>query len=179
MVISTMSTPADRQGEASVLITHPNRDKPVVQATRATVVALLLATAVLILVITIGGFKALEGVGPIVGQFVFVFIYLLLAFYAARWNRGVLPVASALAVLLGTFALVAAPGWFEREGSTFTQPMLDSGLLGVLTLLVIPLQVLVVAFAMRGVSQGWNVELEVRNPHARPGDYGNATPSPA
>ncbi len=179
MVISTMSTPSARQGETSVLITHPNRDKPVVQATRATVIALLLATAVLMLVITVGGFEALEGIGPIVMQFVFVFIYLLLAFYAARWNRGVLPVASALAVLLGTFALVAAPGWFEREGSAFSQPTLDSSLLGVLTLLVIPLQVLVVAFAMRGFSQGWNVELEVRNPNARPGDYGNATPSPA
>ena len=33
-----------------------------------------------------------------------------------------------------------------------------------LTLLVIPVQILLVIFAMRGFSQGWNVELEQRDP---------------
>jgi hypothetical protein len=173
--VSARSAPPTGTG---VRITHPNRDKPVVQATRATVIALLLASALLVLVITVGGFAALEGIGSIAMQCVFALIYLVLAFYAARWNRGVLPVASALAVLLGTFALVAAPGWFEREGAVFAQPALDSGLLGLLTLLVIPLQALVVVFAMRGFSQGWNVELELRDPPARSGDYANAAPHP-
>jgi uncharacterized membrane protein len=179
MVMSTMPTPSARQADAGVLITHPNRDKSVVQATRAAVIVLLLASALLVLVITIGGFKALEGVGPLAMQGVFVCVYLLLAFYAARWNRGVLPVASALAVLLGTFALVAAPSWFERDRAAFVQPALSSNLLGLLTLLVIPLQILLVVFAMRGFSQGWNVELEQRDPQARSGDYGNAAPHPA
>jgi hypothetical protein len=179
MVIPTMSTPAARNTETGVRITHPNRDKPVVQATRATVILLLLASAALVLVITLGGLEALEGVGPIAMQGVFILIYLVLAFYAARWNRGVLPVASALAVLLGTFALVAAPSWFERDKADFAQPALNSGLLGLLTLLVIPLQILVVVFAMRGFSQGWNVELERRDPHAGSGDYGDAAPHPA
>jgi hypothetical protein len=173
-------SPSAKHAETDVLITHPNRDKPVVLATRATVIALLLASVVLVLAITIGGGEALEGVGPIAVQGVFVVVYLLLAFYAARWNRGVLPVASVLAVLLGTFALLAAPGWFERTGSTFTQPKLDSNLLGLLTLLVIPVQILLVVFAMRGFSQGWNVELERRNPAARSGgDYGDTAPHPA
>jgi uncharacterized membrane protein len=179
MVIVTMSTPSARRTPAGVRITHPNRDKPVVQATRATVIVLLLASAALVLVITVGGFEALEGLGPIVVQCLFVLVDLLLAFYAARWNRGVLPVASVLAVLLGTFALAAAPSWFERDGSGFSQPALNSSLLGVLTLLVIPLQILVVVFAMRGFSQGWNVELELRDPAPRAGDYGDAAPHPA
>jgi uncharacterized membrane protein len=173
-----MSTPPTRRAAAGVRITHPNRDKPVVQATRATVIVLLLATAALVLLITIGGFEALEGIGPVIVQCLFVVFYLLLAFYAGRWNRGVLPVASVIAVLLGTFALVAAPSWFERDSSVFAQPALESNLLGVLTLLVIPVQVLLVIFAMRGFSQGWNVELEQRDPGAQVGGYGDVAAHP-
>ena len=40
-----MSAQPTREREQGVIITHPNRDKPVVQATRATVVVLLLASA--------------------------------------------------------------------------------------------------------------------------------------
>jgi hypothetical protein len=32
--------------------------------------------------------------------------------------------------------------------------------MGILTLLVIPLQLLLIVFAMRGLRQGWNVEVE-------------------
>jgi hypothetical protein len=76
----------------------------------------------------------------------------------------VLPVSAVLAVLLGIFALVAAPGWFSRDKSGFEQPALSAGLLGVLTLLIVPVQVLLVGFAMRGFQQGWNVEVERRRP---------------
>ena len=78
-----------------------------------------------------------------------------------------LPVAAALAVLLAIFALVAGPGWFARDKTGFEQPALDAGLLGLLTLLIVPVQILLVAFAMRGFQQGWNVELERRDPAAR------------
>jgi hypothetical protein len=157
---------SSRAQSAGVVVTHPNRDKPAVQATRATVILLLLASALLVLVITIGGASALEGIGPLVIQLIYVGLYLLLAFYAARWNRGVLPVAAALAVLLATFALVAAPSWFDRDKAGFAQPSIEAGLLGVLTLLIIPVQILLIAFAMRGFSQGWNVEREAHDPHA-------------
>ena len=141
-------------------ITHPNRDKPVVQATRATVVLLLLVSAGLILIVTVGGWSLLWGAKPI--EIGYVLVYLTLAFYAARWNRGVLPVAAVLAVLLLIFALVAGPAWFARDKTGFAQPALDAGLLGVLTLLIVPVQMLLIAFAMRGFNQGWNVELEQR-----------------
>jgi hypothetical protein len=167
------------QPEAGVHITHPNRDKPVVQATRATVIALLLVSAALVLIITIGGVGALEGAGPVAIQFGFVLLYLLLAFYAARWNRGVLPVAAALAILLATFALVAGPSWFNRDKTGFAQPTLNAGLLGLLTLLVVPVQILLVTFAMRGFSQGWNVELELHDPYADDGDFRGSSPHPA
>jgi presenilin-like A22 family membrane protease len=163
MVIVVMSSrtsvPADPDAPSgAVVITHPNRGKPVVQATRATVVLLLLVSAGLVLIVTVGGWRVLEGAWLIQGAYIVV--YLVLAFFAARWNRGVLPLAAALAVLLLVFALVAAPGWFDRNKTGFAQPAIEAGLLGVITLLIVPVQMLLIAFAMRGFTQGWNVELE-------------------
>jgi hypothetical protein len=164
---------ADRRARG-VIVTHPNRDKPVVQSTRVVVVVLLLVTVVLLLINTIGGWSVLEGALPV--QFGFILAYILMAFYAARWSRGVLPLSAALAVLLGVFALVAAPAWFDRNQAGFAQPLLNAGLVGVITLLIIPVQMLLVAFAMRGFNQGWNVELERRDPAAVAGDYPDAPP---
>jgi hypothetical protein len=160
-----MSTSAGRRSpedaESSGVITHPNRDKAVVQATRATVIVLLLVSAALVLIVTIGGWKVLQGALPV--QIAYVLAYLTLAFFAGRWNRGVLPVSAVLAVLLLIFAAAAGPGWFARDKSGFAEPAINAGLLGVLTLLIVPVQMLLVAFAMRGFSQGWNVELERRD----------------
>jgi protein-S-isoprenylcysteine O-methyltransferase Ste14 len=141
-----------------VVITHPNREKPVVQATRATVILLLLVSAGLVLIVTAGGWSVLQSAWII--QVLYIAVYLALAFYAARWNRGVLPIASALAVLLLVFALVAAPFWFDRDKTGFAEPALNAGLLGVVTVLIVPVQLLLIVFAMRGFGQGWNVELE-------------------
>ena len=180
---------ADRRARG-VIITHPNRDRSVAQATRATVILLLLVSVVLMLINTIGGWKVLEGALPV--QLGFIVVYLLMAFYAFRWSRGVLPLAAALAVLLAIFALVATPGWFDRNHAGFTQPELNAGLLGVITLLIIPVQILLLVFAMRGFNQGWNVEVERHDPsigaptHPDPtrpgsdaGEYPDASPFPA
>jgi presenilin-like A22 family membrane protease len=149
---------------AEIEITHPNRNKPVVQATRATVILLMLSTAGLVAIVTIGGWAVLQAAKPI--EVAYVLIYLTMAFLAIRWNRGVLPVSAVLAVLLGIFAIVAAPGWFNRDETGFEEPALNAGLLGVLTLLIVPVQVLLVGFAMRGFQQGWNVEVERRIPRS-------------
>ncbi|MEA2217297.1 MAG: hypothetical protein QOK19_2858 [Solirubrobacteraceae bacterium] len=171
-----MSAPEEQDRPRGTIITHPNRDKAVVQATRATVIILLLASAALVLIVTIGGWGVLQGMIPV--QILYVIVYVTLAFYAGRWNRGVLPVASALAVLLAIFAAVAGPGWFARDKTGFEQPPIDAGVLGLLTLLIVPVQILLVAFAMRGFQQGWNVELERRDPAVQPDLYG-APPHPA
>jgi hypothetical protein len=173
---------ADRRARG-VIVTHPNRDKPVVQSTRVVVVVLLLVTAALMLINTIGGWKVLEGALPV--QFGFIVVYLLMAYYAARWSRGVLPLAAALGVLLTIFALVAGPSWFARDKTGFVQPTLNAGLLGLLTLLIIPVQILLITFAMRGFQQGCNVEVERRGPGAGAGagsdagGYPDAPPHPA
>jgi hypothetical protein len=181
-----MSSPStEPERKPGVIITHPNRDKPVVQATRATVILLLLVSAGLVAIVTIGGWSALSGMIPV--QIAYIIVYVVLAYYAYRWNRGVLPVAAALAVLLMIFAAVAAPGWFNRDKTGFEQPAIDAGILGVLTLLIVPVQILLVTFAMRGFNQGWNVELERRDPsYAEPpepgpagGGYATPPPHPA
>jgi hypothetical protein len=157
-----MSAFGEPERKPGVIVTHPNRDKPVVQATRATVIILLLVSAGLVAIVTVGGWKALSGMIPV--QIGYILVYLTLAYYAHRWNRGVLPVAAALAVLLAIFAAVAGPSWFDRNKSGFEQPAINAGVLGLLTLLIVPVQILLVAFAMRGFQQGWNVELERRDP---------------
>jgi hypothetical protein len=177
-----MSISAEPERPPGVKVTHPNRDKPVVQATRATVIVLLLVSAGLVAIVTIGGWSVLAGMIPV--TLGYVVVYITLAYYAGRWNRGVLPVAAALAVLLMIFAAVAGPGWFSRDKAGFAQPTIDSGILGLLTLLIVPVQILLVAFAMRGFQQGWNVELEVRDPAAgaeppAPGGYAEPPPHPA
>jgi lysylphosphatidylglycerol synthetase-like protein (DUF2156 family) len=172
-----MSSPPARERKSGVIITHPNRDKPVVQATRATVVLLLVVSAALVLIVTVGGWSVLEGAVPV--QMAYIAVYLVFAFYAARWNRGVLPISAVLAVFLAIFALVAGPGWFDRNKSGFAQPTLNAGLLGLITLLIVPVQILLVAFAMRGFQQGWNVELERRDPAAGTDVYPDAPPQPA
>jgi hypothetical protein len=167
-----MSTAADRGTQPGVIVTHPNRGKAAVQATRATVILLLLASAALILIVTIGGWGTLSGDIPIL--LVWAAIYLLMAFFTARWSRGVLPMAAALALLMLVFAMVAAPSWFARDKAGFAEPALPAGLLGVITLAIIPVQILLIAFAMRGFQQGWNIELEQldtgtdKDPLARP-----------
>src|ERR1700759_1027855 len=94
-----------------VIITHPNRDKPVVQATRGPVVLLLLASAALGFIGTVGGRSGLAGGVPV--EVAYVPPAPPLASFAGPWTRGVLPVSAVPAVLLLIFALVAGPGWFD------------------------------------------------------------------
>ena len=98
------------------------------QATRAVVILLFLVSAGLVLVVTVGGWNQLEGAIPV--DIAYVLVYVTLAYYAWRWNRGVLPVGAALAVLLGVFAAVAAPGWFKRDGFGYEEPAISATLLG-------------------------------------------------
>ena len=144
--------------DREVRIEHPNRKKASSKATRAIVFVLLVASAVLLAIVTWGGWDALEGAKPL--QVAYIALYVLLAFFVLRWSRGVLPVASALAIILLIFAAVSAPEWFDRDKQGFTSPALDESVLGMLTFLIIPLQLLLIAFAMRGFRQAWNVEVE-------------------
>jgi hypothetical protein len=136
-------------------VRKPNREKPESKQTKA-IAFLLFASAALILIITVGGWDKLQGAKPV--NIFYVAVYLLFAYYVINWNRGVLPVASAMSVILIIFCAVAAPAWFERDKDGFDQPALPESLLGLLTLALIPLAVLLIVFAMRGFQQQWNVD---------------------
>jgi hypothetical protein len=137
---------------------RPNREKAEAKSTRVLVVFLLLVTAGLAAVITLGGWERLEG-GKIFA-IAYILLYLLFAFLVARWNRGVLPVASALAIILAIFAGIAAPAWFDRAKEGLDSPALPEELLGLLTLLLVPVQVILIAVSMVAFNQEWHVEEE-------------------
>lgn len=152
-------------------IAYPNRAKPASRATRLMVVASLLVSVGLVAAITIGSWSQLQGLTPL--NFLWCTAYLVIAFYVGRWARGLLPIAAALAVLLLLMAVIAATGasgtsWFARAGygyasaeSLFGGPGLSADTLGWLTALLVPVQLLVIFFALRGFAQGWHVEVEV------------------
>jgi len=144
--------------DAGIEIDHPNREKTASKATRAVVVVLLLVSALVMIVITIGAWDVLVGAKGV--QILYILLYLGIAYLVARWSRGVLPVAAALAIVLLIFAAVSVPGWFARDKPGFDDPALASDVVGILTALLIPLQLLLIGFAMRGFQQAWNVEVE-------------------
>ena len=139
-------------------IDRPNRRKASSKATKAIVAFLLIVSAAFVLIITLGGWGTLEGAKAL--QIAYILLYVVMAFLVMRWNRGVLPLAAALAIVLLIFAAVSGPAWFDRDKAGLTDPPLDEDILGLLTLLLVPIQILLIAFAMRGFQQAWNVEVE-------------------
>ena len=159
--------------ESDIAIDRPNRDKASSKVTRAVVVLLLLASAFLMAVISIGAWDTLVGAKPL--QVSYIVLYVGIAVMVLRWSRGVLPLAAALAIVLFIFAVVSVPGWFERDKDGFTDPAIASDIVGLLTALLVPLQLLLIAFAMRGFQQAWNVEVErVPEPPRRGGEPATA-----
>jgi hypothetical protein len=145
-------------GEDRVVIVHPNRRKASSQLARVVVIVLLIVSAAVVLLVALGGWDALEGAKPV--QIAFIAIYFVLALFAARWSRGVLPVIAALAIILAIFGAVAAPAWFDRDKAGFTDPTLSADVLGLLCVLLVPLQLALVIAAMIAFRQRWNVEAE-------------------
>jgi len=155
----------------AVVIEHPNRDKAESRATRTVVVALLLVSTAIMALVTVGGWDTLQGAKSL--QIAYLLLYVVLAYQIARWRSGLLPVAAALAIVLLIFAAISGPEWFARDRDGFANPLLDESLLGLLTILLAPLQLLLILFAARGFSQRWSVEVE----HGGPG--GARAPQPA
>ena len=168
------------------VIYHPNREKAASKATKAIVVLLLLVSAVLTLIITVGGWSELQG-AKVVSIF-FIIVFFLMAYFVARWQRGVLPLAAGLAIILGVFTTIAAFGagsWFERDNPGYDKTGLPPSLIGLLCVVLIPVLVLLIAFAMRAFAQKWNIEIEMSRDEyerqhrdgGRRGGYGPAQPA--
>lgn len=139
---------------------RPNREKAESKTTRVIIAFVLLVSAALLVIITLGGWERLQSPGVGVMTLFWAGLYVLFALLVLRWNRGLLPVTSAMAIIMVIFAAVAADGWFARAKDGLNSPALPEELLGLLTVVVIPVQILLIAVAMVGFNQGWNVEEE-------------------
>ena len=165
---------------SETVLLHPNRDKAEAKATKAAVILLLLASAALILIVMIGGWSQLQGA------------QIISFFYAARLPRdGVLRQPLEPRRPAGRRRPGGAvrgdrrrrrPRLVRARQGRLRRPDARPGLLGLLTLILVPLQLLLVAFAMRGFQQQWNVEVEVTRDEAdryRRGDLGGGELHPA
>jgi hypothetical protein len=158
-------------------VIHPNRDKDSCKVVRLVVVLLLIVSIVLMLLITIGGWSELQGLKPV--NFIWCIVYAVIAVYIWRWSRGLLPIAAALGILLLIIAIIAGTGlagtsWADREHvgfataqSLFGGSGFSDSTLSFLTILLIPVELALIVFAMVGFAQGWNVEMEVPDEEAR------------
>jgi hypothetical protein len=139
---------------------RPNREKATSKTTRVLVAIVLLISAALVIIITLGGWERLQGASVALMSLIYAGIYILFAFMVLRWQRGVLPVAAALAIILAIFAAIAAPDWFARSKDGLDAPALADDLLGVLSLVLVPVQLFLIVIAMIGFNQNWHVEEE-------------------
>jgi hypothetical protein len=139
---------------------RPNREKAECKTMKALIAFVLLISAGLLIVVTLGGWDRLLGASVGAMSLIWALLYIVFAFLILRWNRGVLPVAAALAVILAIFAAIAAPDWFARSKEGLESPALPEDLLGTLTVIIVPVQLILIVVAMIGFNQEWHVEEE-------------------
>lgn len=150
---------------------RPNRAKASSLTSRFIVMLLLIVSAILMLVVVLGGWSVLVG-GSTFGIYgiVFAAVYLLLAVMVFRWSRGALTLSIAFSVLLMIFCVVAAPTWFARDKPGFAEGALPTDLIGLLVVILIPIQIVLTIASSIAFTQEWHVEEE------RPLDGTDPTP---
>lgn len=165
-----------------MIVTHPNRDKPEAHTARLSVIALLAVSILLMVVILAGGWSVLEGMLAV--SFAYAIVYGVLIWRVSDWARGPLVVGAALATILAIFCAIAVPTWADREGSGYSQPGfilggdgLSSGLLGLLTMLLLLVQLLLIGASLWAFRQEWQVEVETPGGGLMP-DPGEGLPAP-
>jgi hypothetical protein len=154
---------------------HPNREKADVVTTKFVIAFLMLATAVIAALVTIGGFSLLSGGGGMgIVCIIFALLYAFFAFLVSRWSRGILPVAASLSMILAIFCAVGANSWFARDKAGFEDALLPVSLIGLLVVILALLQLILIAACFYGFSQDWHVEEE--RPIGSGEDYGAGSP---
>lgn len=139
---------------------RPNREKAQSQTTKALVALVLLGSAALVIVITLGGWERLQSSSVALMSLIYALLYIVFAVFIFNWNRGLLPVAASLAIILAIFSAIAAPAWFARAKDGLDPPLVPEDLLGLLTLILLGVQILLVIVAMIAFNQEWHVEEE-------------------
>jgi hypothetical protein len=161
---------------------RPNREKAGSITTKFVIVLLLLATAVLAALITIGGWSLLKGGGAMgIVCAIYAILYAFFAYLVFRWSRGILPLAAALSMILAIFCAVGADSWFARDKDGFAEALFPTSLLGMLVVILGLVQIVLIVAALYGFNQEWHVEEE--RPIGSSEDYGagaeSGAPQPA
>jgi lysylphosphatidylglycerol synthetase-like protein (DUF2156 family) len=139
---------------------RPNREKASSQSMKAIVALVLVVSAVLLIIVTLGGWERLQSSSVAFMSLVYAGLYILFAVLIFNWNRGLLPVVASLALILTIFATIAAPAWFERSKDGLDSPALPEDLLGLLTVVLVPVQILLIVVSLVAFNQEWHVEEE-------------------
>jgi amino acid transporter len=158
---------------------RPNREKAESITTKFVLALLLAATSAIAFIVTITGFSLMTG-GSGMGVICLIYaaLYAFFTFLVIRWNRGILPVAAALSMILAILCAVGANSWFARDKAGFEEALVSVTLIGLLVVILAILQLLVVAVSLYAFNQNWNVEEE--RPIGSGEDYGaGATPDDA
>ena len=155
---------------------RPNREKAESITTKLVLVLLLASTAAIAALVTITGFSLLTGGGAMgVICLIYAALYAFFAFLVFRWNRGILPVAAALSMILAIFCATGAGSWFARDKAGFEKALIPTPLIGTLVVVLILLQLVTIAVCLYAFNQNWHVEEE--RPIGSGEDYGaGATP---
>ena len=158
---------------------RPNREKAESVTTKVVTVFLLAATAIIAVIVAISGFSLMSGgTGMAIVTLIYGLLYAFFAFLVARWNRGILPVAAALSMILAIFCAVGANSWFARDKAGFEDGLLPVTLIGLLVVVLALLQIVLIAACLYAFNQEWHVEEE--RPIGSGEDYGaGASPQPA
>jgi hypothetical protein len=146
---------------------RPNREKTESITTKFVLVLLLVSTSAIAFLVTITGFSLMTGGGGMgLVCLIYAALYAFFAFLILRWNRGILPVAAALSMILAIFCAVGADSWFARDKAGFEDALIPVTLIGLLLIILAILQLILIAVALYAFNQNWHVEEE------RPIGYG-------
>jgi hypothetical protein len=146
---------------------RPNREKAESITTKFVLVLLLVATSAIAFLVTITGFSLMTGGGGMgLVCLIYAALYAFFAFLVLRWNRGILPVAAALSMILAIFCATGADSWFARDKAGFEDALIPVSLIGVLVVVLAIVQLALIAVALYAFNQNWHVEEE------RPIGYG-------
>ena len=140
---------------------HPNREKPSSLSMRLLIVVLLLVAAALMVIVVLGGWSILTG-GATWGiiSLLLAGLYCVLAYMVWKWSRGALALTTAVSVILLVLFSTGVGSWFARNKPDFSEAALPSELLGMLVVVLIPLQAAITVATAIGFRQNWYVEEE-------------------
>lgn len=140
---------------------RPNREKGQSVTTKFVLVLLLWATAGLAILVAITGFSLMSGgAGMGIMSLIYGLLYAFFGFLVLRWNRGILPVAAALSIILAILCAVGADSWFARDKTGFEDGLIPTPVIGLLVVILALLQIIVIVVSLYAFNQEWQVEEE-------------------